>query len=303
MQHKPLEIFNFLQNHSHRMNEVAIGTLFPQMYENHGNDTQYWLYSDLARYFTEIHAEPNEKNISENLHLDMARAYVPNGFKKPDDNVKFSELFYRHIELFQTNSGGRQTDAKMTRLACAAITYMPETIFAHLYFMMPDSDFKEIKSTSYNVSRIFRRQRLTSIEKNINGILHSLNIKFEAFSMIANQALFHERSATELKIRNNIKINSKDPLSNYMHFASLGARIYGLDQAIKEYNMRGYRKAEKFIDLARENLENARALMIKNYGRTPEQDLTPTHISTVQSHYNQLQREFVAKYRQENLRQ
>ncbi len=302
MQNKQLEIFNFLHNHSHRVNEFAVSTLFPQMYNNHSNNTQYWLYSDLAQYFTEIHAYKNKKNISENLNLDMARMYVPKGFKKPDDNVKFSDMLYRHIEIFETNSSGHQNDAKITRLACAAITYMPETILAHLYFMMPNSDFNEIKNFSHDVSRIFRRQELAGVEKHINGILYSLKIKFELFSMITNQALFNERSANQLKLSHNIRINPSDPLSNYMQITSLKARIYSLEQTIKQYTAYSFMTADKFIDLARKNFENARMLMIKNYGHAPEQDLTPTHISRIQSRYNQLQREFIKTYKNESLR-
>jgi len=295
------EIFDFLDRNAHRVNEAATSTLFPEIYGRHDNDTQYWLYSDLRRRFPEIHYDPTQ-NMYEFLQSRMTYTYFTKGSVTPVSAKDFINIFYRSIEIIPSTRSQNDENAKLTRYACAAITRTPETAFAHAYFILPDADYDARLGMGYNLLRLARRKQMAAVEKTISGILHAHKIDFGRFGMMANMALFCEASTSELKMRHNITIKPGDPITNYMQHTSLGARLYAMKSAISEYNAHRVQRPEIFENIVRQNLEKARMLMIQNYGRAPENDLSRTPISAVQSKYGQIWRDFCARYANETLR-
>lgn len=304
------DTFNTLQSTKHRVNENIAPTLFPT--ESELNNTEYWLFSDLYNLFGETHmGAPNQ--ITDTFlftvkfsDFDKLRPVNPDGEKRAPD---FHTFYNNHVATFYNNytlntpigtiTKRNAPDAKLTRYACWKFLHpWTHTLFAQLYFLMPDARFSTIYNASYKFSRIYHRDELTEYNKIINGIAHRNNANMRDFNASLHRAFFYTSDPNSIMEAYDLHGNILD----HMGLLSLSARKRALHTAIRKWDTTKNMPFGKFVDILYNELINQRVAMIQQTSRAPEQDISKQSISQIKTELKNLERNFVQKFAYSRLR-
>ncbi len=302
----PSVTYNTLRQNTHRVNDGMTPSLFATPDAPEFNNTEYWMFSDLCKLFPDY---ISMDYMSSALGNAMNFATDTLGKNKSTAGQTFAALYNRHIQYTSnTYTINNQThknasDARLTRFACwALLQQYPKLIFAHLFFIMPDSDFKTLYDASNKFCRIYWRNIIAQHQRTISGIICHHTSNPALYNHTSGDAFFAHKHPQDIKDKYHIPQIDHDPLRNYMLPDSLVAYAHALKNAIYKYDIAPNKTLQALTNALESQLTYARYRLIQTTGHAPEQDLSPTPISQIQSEYKKLEREFIKKYSKQSLR-
>lgn len=291
-------IFTTLTQMSHHTTEEQ--DLFTPVQD----DAEYWLYTDLYNLF--LHPMFDPENMYE--HARDAFDTTPAAKQKitPYDLFRHHVVIHNHKYTIHsphppynpvTKMG---MDLKLSRYACYCIfRNKPNLIFTRTYFMMPGTDFKTIYETSYRFARIYQRDKLRESERDLAGLLKSLNANHSLFQHEMARTFFNGYTLED--IRNMHSLTDNHPLADNMGAVSLHARRMAINDAIRKFDFAHTRDLRSFSMIMHSELRTARNKMISGYKIPPEKDILQTKINEIKSEYNKLEKAFIKQYAPKNL--
>lgn len=309
MRTSDIQIFETLNQNRNTQNTTTQFSLFPDTIPNTPNlTTEYWLYSDLNKLFgpTLFPTTPN-MDLHTWKHLVMPTTPQPSRAKPTLQNANY-DFYSRHIAQIHhaySLSGGQTfknaIDLQLSRYACWCLTRKnPELIFAHTYFLSPsitpNASYPDIHQYAMQFTRVNLREQLKYYEKILNGIIYRLNAGYSMLRHEMTRTFYYGRTESDLKEIHNIPERPNSPLSDYMGHASLRARIFALHDAIEQFGKSYYKNTDTLRGILNEELTKHRVKMIQNTNRAPEQDITHTPVSQIESKLNKLEQTFISQY-------
>lgn len=275
--------------------------------EHHVSSYEYWPLGALLNMFSPIDKSKYTSQITLNSVL------TDNTPKElaPKNSKDISELINRHIYI-PNNSN----DIELSRYACWILMKEMETntTFFQEYFMNPNASLTDINKASYHTTRILLRTKLTKLNTQLNGILHSVGAnhssQFATYNREKTEALFGNKAKVNL-IKNghllpNVNIPKCDTLatpsnthlSDYMNANLLYMYISAIQNIISKWDELNYtyRNYPTLRNITYNELNRTRRTFIKKYESTPEENLSSYGLKTIE--YNQRMREleFARKY-------
>ena len=311
---KSQHTFNFLQQHTHRVNEDYLNQL--PLYKNtekSQNDSQYWLFSDLYNLFGPIYVGDHSNIINTtatSINLSNFEKLPKKNAAKEPRAPNFHTFFSDHVvsivndydikepqgKIIKRKNG---QDARLSRYACwTLLKQWPNMIFAQLYFMMPDATFEQVYNAAYKFSRIYHRTELAQAEKIVNGIAYKHNADMRQFNNFMHRAFFYTTDIDKIKYAYGIN----GTIFDYMGSQSLMARHQALNIAINHHNTCNKMPFESFINILSAELIKSRVKMIQRTGRAPEADISQKSVGRVASELKKMEREFINKFAFQSLR-
>ena len=304
-------VFQTLNQTKHRINEGLQFSLFPEMNEPTINDAEYWNYSDLHNLYghpflfaphMDAHIWPKLK-----MPINTSKRGTPTMTSPTTDFYNNHTVQFRHDYNINNHHHIRAKDKKMSRYACwSMVREYPDMIFSRTYFISPIIDpnmnYEQMRKLNYQFARIYLRNQLATLERQVGGILNKMHANFSVFYNCTNQAFFYGYTTQDIKDGHNIPIHQNDPLSNYMGAVSLDGRIKAIENAIKQFAHTYSKSTNTFTDIMYDELIKQRISIIKNHNTSPEHDIFQTPVSQVQSQLAKTERDFINKYSQQKLR-
>lgn len=276
---KSRQIYDYLQNCVHHVNEDVSPSLFPT--QDNNNNSEYWLFSDLYNLFGAPYVGIHN-NIDNTVQIAIKNACSKN--KTAHNKINFYNLYNAHAVStrndYQINtpmgiiSKHAGLDARLSRYACwAIIRQWPNMIFSQLYFMTPNAMFNALNTDAKHFIRIPLRAQVAGNERIISAIAYRNNADMRWFAYYMHRAFFYGRNPDDIKSAYQIPLRRNDPISNYMGAASLAARRDGMNRAIKQLDENPNMRFEQFSKILYDELTTARVDVIKRTNRCPEQDI------------------------------
>ena len=305
--------FDFLNMHVHHANEQYVNEL--RLYTDtisYDNNAEYLLFSDLYNLFGK-HYIGTHNNAIETLGYVINKSDFEKLPKTNKEKIlrapNFRTFFEDHVISIKNNYSIKDAqnisltkqnapDAKISRYACwKLLKRWPNMIFPQLYFISPNAKLDELYKAAYKFSRIYHRNRLTKLEKIVNGIAHK-KMDLQRFNSFMHKVFFYNADLEAIKSAYGIS----GTIFDHMGVRSLMARYNALDKSINAYNIRPSMTFDGFINVLYNELAESRIAMMNQTGRTPEQDISQKSISKISGELKKLESDFINKYAFQKIR-
>lgn len=292
-------IFSTLTSCKHTTAEDQ--NLFSERYYN----ADYWLYSDLYNLFESPAFDLHD--MDNHIYQTLDRTPAKKLSIPPYDFLKRHAVSYEHKYHIKSPHPPyniihkKGPDLKLSRYACFCLfRNEPHLIFTRVYFMMPNTDFKTIYDTSYQFARIYQRSKLRESERILSGVLSKLHANIPLFQYETARTFFGDRTTD--CIREMHGLGPDTTLADNMGAVSLFARRTAINNAVFKFQFAYTQDLRSFAMILHDELRKSRNQMISDYKFPPEQDIYRTPVSTIESEYKALEKDFIKQHSMINIR-
>lgn len=268
---------------------------------------EFWFFSDLYNIFGNI-VFPINQAMEKTAHEKIIYPYDA----KPTIQQKFDFCTghydtLHHAYKLDYREFKHANDLKLSRYACwSFLRDAPQNIFAQTYFLAPviqsTTDFNELNKIASEYARIYQRERVSKLEKQLGAILHNKFADHHDFYHSTTPALFNGHTHDDIKEIHNIPNKNGDSLLNYMGAHTLNARATALYHTFDRFNRATNQSVINLNEILCDELYNQRVEMINNTGMRPEENISTQHIDNVKKHLESAQKKFISQYAIQTLR-
>lgn len=280
--------------------------------------SDYWFYSDLYNIFGDI-IFPITPSMQFHAYNKIILPYdLDVAFEKNFPKSQTTQFYEQHINTTQRayrlqsyTPGISDTmfhnakDIALSRYACWCIVKNQST-FARTYFISPlikeDITFQDLLKYSTEYQRVDIRQKVSELEKQLSGAIHSANGNFRDFYNQTTPHLFGGMTYADVKAANEIYTPDSDTLLDYMGSHTLKARFCALRRTLDTYNRHPNKSAQTLQNLLRRELLTERYKMINEKNFAPEQDISSTPIPQIASQLKKIEKQFINQYASQSIR-
>lgn len=294
------KLFNYLTNQS-RSDYPDFSTYTQNEF------SQYWLFSDIYNFFG-----PNitgQHRYIEKTLKDAIIASTPKNLDKgiPKSLLNFENLFDAHVELIlndyyintpeEIKQKKNGLDAKLSRYAfwCIAKQH-PNMIFTELYLMNPTFTHDQVCFYAYHLSRIHLRDKLSKLEKTINGIAYKHKIDLNAFHREQENVFFCDNNPKSIESFYRRKRELTGSILNHIGQHSLRARITALKNAINYYDSQKEVNFQKFYNFLLNELRTQRNKLYCQKNIFPSEEIYTFPITDLKKELKEQEKIFIREF-------
>lgn len=251
--------------------------------------------------------------------IALSDALIDNTPKKllPENSQDKNKLIHQHVHI-----PNKTSEIEMTRYACWTLMKSMEqsTTFFQEYFMNPNMELLALYRTAFCTSRIPLRAQLTKLNTQLNGIFASVGAnnpsQFAGYNREKTETLFGGKTKINIIKNRHLLPNVNTPKNNtfaqpsnthlvdYMNTWLLNTYITAIKNIIFQWDQtsRPYRNYTTLRDITHNEMKRARGGFIKQYESTPEENISPYGIKTIEYYRHLHEMEFTKKFIKSKIR-